>query len=77
MPIFDFRCTDCGKTFELLVRTATVAACPSCGSEQVEKQVSAPAPPGQSAGLVAKARTQAAREGHFSHYRRSEKPRTK
>lgn len=77
MPIFDFRCTECSKTFELLVRSTTVPTCPACGSEAVEKQVSAPAPPGQSAGMVARARTQAAREGHFSHYGRSEKPRIK
>lgn len=77
MPIFDFRCSECGKTFELLVRSTTVPACPACGSEALEKQVSAPAPPGQSAGLVVKARSQAAREGHFSNYKKSERPRTK
>ncbi len=77
MPIFDFRCSECSKTFELLVRSTTVPVCPSCGSEAVEKQVSAPAAPGQSAALVAQARSQAAREGHFSNYKRSEKPRLK
>ncbi|MBS4095235.1 MAG: zinc ribbon domain-containing protein [Sulfuricella sp.] len=77
MPIFDFRCGECSKTFELLVRSATVPACPACGSEQLEKQVAAPTAPGQSAGLVAKARAQANKEGHFSNYKRSEKPRFK
>jgi hypothetical protein len=34
----------------------------------MEKLVSAPAAPGKSAGIVAKARKQAAKEGHFSNY---------
>jgi hypothetical protein len=47
-------------------------ACPACGSADVEKQVSAPAPQGQITGLISRARTQAAREGHFSNYKKSE-----
>lgn len=74
MPIYDYRCTACGKTFELLVRAATVPTCPACGSEALDRLVSAPAAPGQSADLIARARRQAAREGHFSHYARLDKP---
>ncbi len=77
MPIFDFRCNDCNKTFELLVRTSAIPVCPGCGSTHLEKQLSCPAPQGQTAGIVAKARSQAAREGHFSNYKASERPRTK
>ncbi|HUV99893.1 MAG TPA: zinc ribbon domain-containing protein [Gallionella sp.] len=72
MPIYDFRCNNCNKTFELLVRTSTVQACPTCGSLQLEKLVSLPAPPGKTAGILKRARTQAAREGHFSNYKPSE-----
>lgn len=75
MPIFDFHCRNCGADNELLVRSSTPPSCPNCGSDALVKQVSAPAPPGQSAGLVRQARAQAAREGHFSNYRRSELPR--
>jgi putative FmdB family regulatory protein len=75
MPLYDYRCTTCGKTSELLVRTSTVPTCPSCGSNQLEKQVSAPVAPGQSAGIIARARSQAAKEGHFSNYKASERPR--
>lgn len=75
MPIYDYHCSACKRTFELLVRASTVPACPTCGSQQLEKQVSRPAPQGQSAGMVSRARTQAAREGHFSHYPASERPR--
>jgi len=75
MPLFDFHCRDCGKTFELLVRSTGAPVCPHCGGSQLEKQVSLVAPQGQSAGIIARARTQAAREGHFSNYKASERPR--
>jgi putative FmdB family regulatory protein len=74
MPIFDFVCENCGQTFELLVR-GNPPACPQCGSPRVAKQMSAPSAPGRSKEILASARRQAAREGHFSHYARSEKPR--
>ena len=72
MPLFDFHCTGCDASFELLVRGNTPPACPHCAATTLEKLVSRPAPPGQSAGLVREARAQAAREGHFSNYGRSE-----
>jgi len=75
MPIYDFRCNDCDKTFELLVRSSAIPPCPGCGGPHLEKQVSRPAPQGQIAGMVASARSQAAREGHFSNYKASERPR--
>lgn len=74
MPIYDYRCSQCGLAFELLVRASSVPACPGCGGAQLEKQLSLTAPQGQSAALLAKARSQAAREGHFSHYPASERP---
>ena len=76
MPIFDFRCRDCDKTFELLVRGSSEPVCPACASKSLEKQVSLTAPQGQTAGVVARARAQAAREGHFSNYKASERPRS-
>lgn len=75
MPIYDFRCRACSADSELLVRGNALPTCPACGSDALDKQISAPAAPGQSAGLVRAARAQAAREGHFSNYRRSEIPR--
>ena len=76
MPIYDYRCKDCDKTFELLVKASTVPACPACASMQLEKLVSAPAPQGQIKGIVSSARAQASREGHFSNYKPSERPRS-
>jgi putative FmdB family regulatory protein len=43
MPIFEFVCSECGAPFEELVRSAhsvEVVLCPSCGSDQVKKQIS-------------------------------------
>ena len=77
MPIYDFHCTQCGHDFEMLVRLSATPACPQCCSEKLEKLVSLPAAPGKSSGILAGARAQAAREGHFSHYQPSERPRRK
>lgn len=74
MPIFDFHCASCDRTFELLVRNE-VPMCPHCGSQRLEKLLSAPNLGGKSKEIIESARRQAAREGHFSHYARSEKPR--
>lgn len=40
MPIYEYACRDCGRGFELLVRSDTVAACPDCRSTQLEKRLS-------------------------------------
>lgn len=73
MPIYDYRCTACGRTSELLVRSTTAPTCPHCASSALERQVSLTAPQGTSRALVAGARRAAAREGHFSHYSKAER----
>jgi putative FmdB family regulatory protein len=45
MPIYDYRCSDCGNTFETLVKKDTVPACPKCKSSHLEKLLSIPSPP--------------------------------
>jgi putative FmdB family regulatory protein len=43
MPIFEFVCIECEASFEELVRSANYTEevlCPSCGSDQVKKQIS-------------------------------------
>lgn len=77
MPLYDYRCNACGRSFELLVRSGSEPACPHCNGGQLEKLVSLPAAPGRSAAIIAGARRQAAKEGHFSHYAPSERPRLK
>jgi putative FmdB family regulatory protein len=42
MPIYEFRCQNCGKIFEYLVRDSSrTTCCPDCGSDGVEKLISA------------------------------------
>ena len=45
MPIYDFACDQCGHQFEKLVlrSDSPAPACVTCNSEQVTRQVSAPA----------------------------------
>ncbi|HLN25992.1 MAG TPA: zinc ribbon domain-containing protein [Patescibacteria group bacterium] len=75
MPLYNYRCTSCETTFEMLVRSSDIPACPSCGSEALERQVSSLAPEAKLPGKIAEGRTQAAREGHFSNYKASERPK--
>lgn len=41
MPLFLYACKDCGTSSEVLVRSdEDKPACPECGSEKMEKQLS-------------------------------------
>lgn len=42
MPIFDYRCKECGEISEILLRSEDAEVrCPSCGSGDMERLVSA------------------------------------
>jgi putative FmdB family regulatory protein len=42
MPIFEYRCLDCEKDFEKLVRASDPAlVCPHCGGAHLNKKLSA------------------------------------
>lgn len=73
MPLYDYQCRNCQLHFETLVRAGAAPVCPRCGSALLDKQVSAPAPPGRSKAIIASARKQAAREGHLSNYTAAER----
>jgi putative FmdB family regulatory protein len=43
MPIFDFECLSCGRSFDKLVRSSeavSLVTCPECASENVKKKLS-------------------------------------
>ena len=45
MPIYDFRCQDCGEVSEFLVANfsdSKTLGCPGCGSRNMERLISAP-----------------------------------
>jgi len=44
MPIYEYRCKNCGEQVEVLVRsrTSNPPTCPHCGSPLLEKLLSAP-----------------------------------
>ncbi len=52
MPIFEYRCSKCGKSFEKLVlsRDSAPPVCPECGSKKVAQQLSRFSSGGSGAG---------------------------
>jgi len=41
MPIFEYKCRDCGNTFEeIVLSSSSRIACKRCESERVDKQLS-------------------------------------
>ena len=45
MPIYDYKCNDCGKTYDVFHKVRVVAedvVCPTCGSAKHTRLLSAP-----------------------------------
>ncbi|MDY7076269.1 MAG: zinc ribbon domain-containing protein [Chloroflexota bacterium] len=43
MPVYEYRCDECGEKFELFVRSTTrktAPTCPKCGSHKARKDIS-------------------------------------
>ena len=40
MPIFEYKCADCGKNFEAIVIGSREPECPSCSSKHLDQQLS-------------------------------------
>jgi putative FmdB family regulatory protein len=72
MPFYSYVCDACGHGFETLVRSGDEPVCPACGSGSLTRQLANVAPVGKLKGVVQSARRQAAKEGHFSNYAKSE-----
>jgi putative FmdB family regulatory protein len=77
MPLYDYHCKACDAEFELLVRSASVPACPQCTSTDLQRRVSLTAPQGTSGAIMAAGRRAAARQGHFSNYSKAERGKLK
>jgi putative FmdB family regulatory protein len=75
MPLYGYHCTKCDSEFELLVGSADVPVCPSCGGDKLERLMSRIAPDGKSRSYAKTMRATAARHGHLSNYSRSERRR--
>ncbi len=46
MPVFDYRCTDCGKIYDIFHKGKEIIediVCPSCASQNYKKMMPAPA----------------------------------
>jgi putative FmdB family regulatory protein len=69
MPLYDYTCKKCDRSFELLVMSSTVPVCPTCGGGKLTRLLSAPTAPGRSAATIAAGRARAAKGGHTSNYR--------
>ncbi|MCX7988164.1 MAG: zinc ribbon domain-containing protein [Thermodesulfovibrio sp.] len=40
MPIYEYKCNNCGENFEILVFGNKKVACPKCKSEEITKKLS-------------------------------------
>ena len=41
MPIYEYRCEDCGRRFEeLVMNSSQKVVCPDCASDDVERELS-------------------------------------
>jgi putative FmdB family regulatory protein len=45
MPIYEFRCEECGAEFEQLTEAGALVSCPECGSERTKRIYSPQAAP--------------------------------
>jgi putative FmdB family regulatory protein len=45
MPIYSYECRKCSSSFQTLVRSNETPECPSCGSAELEQQLSLIATP--------------------------------
>ena len=69
MPIFEYRCSECGDEFEhLVLHSAPAPGCPSFGSQNIEKMMSMSSVNSESvrkrASLDIRARNRALRRDH-------------
>ena len=52
MPLYSYHCGECEADVELLISSGDTPACPTCGSQNLQRLVSRTAPEGKSRGLI-------------------------
>lgn len=72
MPLYAYQCEDCHAEFELLVRASDTPACPSCGSEKLQQQVSKICVEIKYPAIAKSWRRAAAAEGELSNFSKEE-----
>lgn len=52
MPIYEFKCEECGNSFEIFINLDEKPICPKCGSEDVNKKISRVSSPSKSCSFT-------------------------
>jgi putative FmdB family regulatory protein len=69
MPLYEYRCKNCGKSFEKMMRWSEAdrsPVCPNCQSQDTQKQISTFASLGSSSGSGTSASSCGSGGGRFS-----------
>ncbi len=73
MPLYDYVCESCNAECELLVSSSEVPTCPSCGSDNLQKQVARIASEIKYPAIAKSWRRAAAMSGDLSNFSQSER----
>ncbi|MGB0694630.1 MAG: FmdB family zinc ribbon protein [Rhodospirillaceae bacterium] len=76
MPLYSYACSGCAAEFEILVGQGEQPSCPECGGQDLQRLLSRTVAASQANAVKGVARRMAAKEGHFSNYSRSERPKS-
>lgn len=72
MPLYSYNCPSCNTDFELLVRSSDVPACPTCGSQELQRQVAKICVEIKYPAIAKSWRRAAAAEGDLSNFSKKE-----
>jgi putative FmdB family regulatory protein len=72
MPLYGYTCQNCNADVELLVRSSDTPACPSCGSEDLQRQIAKICVEIKYPSIAKSWRRAAARSGDLSNFSKEE-----
>lgn len=73
MPLYAFKCQDCAREFELLVRGTETPTCSACGSAALARQVARICGEIKYPAIAKSWRRAAERSGDLSNFSKSER----